>query len=156
MRDQFTSDGIVLDNALAFWVHRVYQALRVRTLHEFRAHGEEITPEQWIVLVRLWEQDGRSQSELGAAIHRDRPTTSRLVDGMERRGLLARRADAAHGRIQRVHLTARGKRLRTKLIPVARDLVARLVAGVSESDLEITRRTLQRLFDNLEPGQPEG
>lgn len=149
MRDQFTSDGIVLDNALAFWVHRVFQALRIATLREFREHGEEITPEQWIVLVRLWEQDGRSQTELGAAIHRDRPTTSRLVAAMEERGLVARRADAEHGRIQRVHLTPKGRRLRDKLVPIARALVARFVAGIPERDLEVTRRTLRRLFENL-------
>ena len=99
VRDQFTADGIVLDNAIAYWVHRVYQATRNASFATLRAAGEEITPEQWIVLVRLWEQDGRTQTELGESTYRDRPTMSRILDGMERRGLVKRKRDPDHGRV---------------------------------------------------------
>src|SRR6476661_7517020 len=58
MRDQFVGEsGVVLEKALAYWIHRVYQASRNEMFRMFREHGEEITPEQWIVLVRLWEED---------------------------------------------------------------------------------------------------
>ena len=46
---------------------------------ELRRVGEEITPEQWMVLVRLWEQDDRTQTELGQATYQDRPTMSRIL-----------------------------------------------------------------------------
>ena len=79
MKDQFKGDGIVLDNALAFWVHRVYQVVRNETYRAFRDAGTELTPEQWVVLVRLWEQDGRTQNDLCDSTFRDRPTMSRMV-----------------------------------------------------------------------------
>src|SRR5687767_7637081 len=91
VHDQFTSDGIVLDNALMFWVHRAYQAARNVTYDAFREHGVELTPEQWAVLVRLWECDGRTQNELCESTFRDKPTMSRMVDGMAARGLVERR-----------------------------------------------------------------
>jgi DNA-binding MarR family transcriptional regulator len=152
MRDQFTAGGIDLEKALAYWIHRVYQAERNEMFREFRESGEDITPEQWIVLVRLWEEDGRTQTELGASTFRDRPTMSRLLDGMEARGLLKRKADAENARAWRVHLTAEGKALRKKLVPGARHLVERSQRGISERDLKTTRDTLIQMFANLTQG----
>ena len=149
MRDQFVDDGIILDNALAFWIHRVYQATRNASFEVLRAEGEDVTPEQWIVLVRLWEQDGRTQTELGESTYRDRPTMSRILAGMERRGLVKRKTDPDHARIWRVYLTARGRALREELVPRARQIVERSLRGIPARDLEITRTTLRRMFDNL-------
>jgi DNA-binding MarR family transcriptional regulator len=154
VHDQFTSDGIVLDNALAYWIHRVYQATRNASFEVLRAEGEEITPEQWIVLVRLWDRDGRTQTELGESTYRDRPTMSRILSGMERRGLVRRRADPDNARIWRIHLTARGRALQPDLVPRARELVARSIEGIPRADLETTRATLRRMFENLTRSTP--
>ena len=147
--DQFTRDGVVLEEALAYWVHRVYQATRNESFRVFREAGEEITPEQWVILVRLWQRDGRTQTELGESTFRDRPTMSRILDGMERRELLVRRAAEEDGRAWRVYLTARGKGLEKRLVPVARALVERSLRGISRADLATTRATLKKVFDNL-------
>jgi DNA-binding MarR family transcriptional regulator len=153
MRDQFVGpDGVVLEKAMAYWVHRVYQASRNELFRLFRDEGEEITPEQWIVLVRLWEQDGRTQTDLGESTFRDRPTMSRILDGMERRGLVERRADPESARVWRVHLTPQGKGLRKKLVPKAKKLVGRMQRGISERDLAVTRETLRKMFVNLTEG----
>jgi DNA-binding MarR family transcriptional regulator len=150
MKDQFVGKaGVVLEKALAYWIHRVYQASRNDMFRRFREEGEEITPEQWIVLVRLWEEDGRTQTELGASTYRDRPTMSRILDGMERAGLVERRADPASARVWRVHLTPRGKTIKKKLVPIAHELVERTQRGIPEEDLVTTRQTLSRMFSNL-------
>jgi DNA-binding MarR family transcriptional regulator len=74
---------------------------------------------------------------------------SRILDGMERAGLVERRADPASARVWRVHLTARGKTLRKKLVPIAHELVERTQRGIPEKDLVTTRQTLSRMFSNL-------
>jgi DNA-binding MarR family transcriptional regulator len=150
VKDQFTSDGIALDNALAFWIQRVQQASRTLLYRRFNALGVELTPEQWMVLVRLWERDVMSQNELCEATLRDRATMSRIIDGMETRGLVSRRPSPDDARTRLVSPTAEATRLRRRLLPAVRAMVAELEAGVEESDLQTTRRTLQRLFLNLE------
>ena len=67
MKDQFRDGGIVVDNAIGFWIHRVYQATRNEMYRAFRERGCDVTPEQWAVLIRLWERDGCSQTELSDA-----------------------------------------------------------------------------------------
>jgi DNA-binding MarR family transcriptional regulator len=149
VKDQFTADGIIVDNAIGFWVHRVYQASRNELYRRFREAGEEVTPEQWAILLRLWERDGQTQSELSDGTFRDRPTMSRIVDGLESRGWVERRSDETDGRVRKVHLTRRGRDLRAKLVPVARGIVERMVDGIDERALVATRKALQKMFSNL-------
>ncbi|HWB79188.1 MAG TPA: MarR family transcriptional regulator [Nannocystaceae bacterium] len=149
MRDQFVDGGIVVENAIGFWIHRVYQAARNEMFRAFREHGEELTPEQWTVLIRLWEREGQSQSELSDATFRDRPTMSRILDGMEARGLLERRVSNADARVRLVHLTRHGRALQKRLVPVAEAIVKRMNHGIDDRALVTTRATLKRMFENL-------
>jgi DNA-binding MarR family transcriptional regulator len=149
MRDQFRDGEIVVDNAIGYWIHRVYQASRNEMFRAFREAGEEVTPEQWAVLIRLWEADGPTQAELSEATFRDAPTMSRILAGMEVRGLLERRADRDDGRVRRVHLTRQGRALQRKLVPVVERIVGRMVAGIDERSLVTTRSALRLMFANL-------
>jgi DNA-binding MarR family transcriptional regulator len=149
MRDQFDGSQIILENALPFLLHGVYQRIRTVTYRAFHEHGLEITPEQWIVLARLWQRGGRTVSELSESTQRDKPTMSRILDSMEAHGLLNRTVDEKDARTRIVDLTREGKALRKKLVPVAQSIVARLEAGIPEADLLTTRRTLRRMFENL-------
>lgn len=147
--DQFTRDGIIVEKAIGFWISRVYQASRAEMYRAFREAGEDITPEQWMVLIRLWEKEGQSQAELSDGTLRDAPTMSRILKTMEGHRLVVRRASAEDGRARAVYLTDRGRGLRKKLVPVARSLVERLTAGIPAADVEATRRTLRRMFENV-------
>ena len=56
-----------------------------RKLHRnFRQNGIEISPEQWTILLSLWEKDGITQQELCNATFKDKPSMTRLIDNMER------------------------------------------------------------------------
>ncbi len=149
MRGQFDGNQVQLDKALPFLIHACYQQIRSATYKEFLGHGLELTPEQWIVLVQLWEKDGQSQSALSERTLRDRPTMSRILDTMEKSGLVERTVDAQDARSRLVRLTRTGKALQAKLVPVAKKLVARLEQGIAERDLETTHRTLGRMLANL-------
>ena len=149
MKDQFSEHRVVVENAIGFWIHRVYQASRNEMFRAFREQGEEVTPEQWAVLIRLWERDGRTQGDLSEATFRDSPTMSRIVDSMEERGLLRRRSDDQDKRVRWIHLTKRGRELEKKLVPVVEELVGKMVAGIEERALLTTRATLRQMFANL-------
>src|SRR5437016_2379704 len=75
-----------------------------------------------------------------------RPTITRLVDGLERRGLVRRVNDPADGRVQLVAATAAGKRLLQK--GRARR-VERLMQGVMQLSEE-EQRVLARAADLME------
>lgn len=150
VKDQFTDSGVALDGALVFWAQRVNQAARSLMYRRFGEVGVDLTPEQWMVLVRLWEREDQTQTELCDSTLRDRPTMSRILDVMEERGLVQRKPDPADARARRVRPTAKGRRLREKLLPLVKTMVEQLEKGIDDDELVVTRRCLQRMFDNLE------
>lgn len=77
----------------------------VRTLADRRARAQGMTRAQWLILFRLRRHPGMSQSELAALLEVEPITVGRLVDRLEARGLVERRADPADRRIWRLHLT---------------------------------------------------
>jgi len=149
MRGQFNRGKIDLEKAISFAIQHAYERVRITLYREFHDSGHAITPEQWIVLVLLWERDERTPSELSEATLRDRPTMTRLLDTMERNGLVTRKPLPGDARGRVVRLTRHGRSLRAPLTTRARRIVKRLERGISESDLRVTQRTLNRIFENL-------
>jgi DNA-binding MarR family transcriptional regulator len=148
---QFSPDGgIILEEALGFWVARVYLASRAELYRRFKAHGVELTPEQWMVLVRLWQAEGQTQTDLASRTFRDLPTMSRILATMERTGLVSRKADPEDRRARLVYLTPLGRSLRKSLVSEARSMVDSMLHGIPEAEVGRTRKTLQRVLENLE------
>jgi len=67
-------------------------------------------------------------SQLAVHEHVSQPTMTALVTRLEREGLLARRSDAADGRVVLVVLTTAGRRYLRRRQRVGTDLVAGLIA----------------------------
>src|SRR6478736_7094187 len=83
----------------------LYDVARImRTKFDQRARARGMTRAQWHILARVERQPGLSQSELAAICEVEPITVARLVDRLEKRGLLERRADPSDRRIKRLHL----------------------------------------------------
>ena len=87
-----------------------------------------------------------TMSALAEAEQVRRPTITRLIDGLERRGLVRRASHAADGRVQLVEATAAGKRLLQK----GRERrVERLMQGIAHLPAE-DQRVLARAAELME------
>ena len=74
----------------------LYDVARImRTKFDQRARARGMTRAQWHILARVERQPGLSQSELAAICEVEPITVARLVDRLEKRGLLERRAGSA-------------------------------------------------------------
>ena len=90
MIEQFSFD---IQLIFAILNGKVSAAINRKLSRNFRQNGVEITPEQWTVLLFLWEKDGVTQQELCNATFKDKPSMTRLIDNMERQHLVVRIAD---------------------------------------------------------------
>jgi len=138
-----------LDSALGFVVGRTCHFMRKAFRQTFAAAGQSVTPEEWVVLNRLWVQDGQRHAELTASTVRDRTTVTRLLDSMVGKGLVRRETDPDDRRGVRTWLTPEGAALKHQLIPVATGLLARATRGISEEELDNCRKTLSKFQANL-------
>ncbi|AEG80663.1 MarR family transcriptional regulator [Corynebacterium ulcerans] len=71
-----------------------------------------ITYPQYLVLVCLWERDGRSIGQLADPLNLDSGTLSPLLQRMEDNGFVRRQHEKEDYRRLRIFLTAKGKRLK--------------------------------------------
>jgi DNA-binding MarR family transcriptional regulator len=120
-----------------------------RKLHRnFRQGGLEISPEQWTVLIYLWEQDGVTQQELCNATFKDKPSMTRLINNMERQHLVVRISDKVDRRTNRIHLTKDGKAIEEKARLIANHTLKEALAGVTLDELGVGQEMLRKVFFN--------
>ena len=77
------------------------------------------------------------------------PTTVSALRAMEKRGHVVRRQNPHSRRETHVFLTAAGRALKDRLVPLAEDVNAVGLRGIAAADIAATRRTLLALIQNL-------
>ena len=139
-----------LDDSYGYLINLAAQRLKYELHQTFQAKGYDVTPEQWAVLNRLWEEDGLSQVELAERTFKDKPGTTRILSLLEKKGIVVRRQDENDRRVLRVYLTKIGKDLKAKLIPCAEDVLAKSGGDITKGQIAQFKRTLHQILGNLE------
>ena len=108
----------------------------------------------WTFLRILWERDGLTQRELSDEAGVMEPSTFAALKAMEKRGYIARRQTPGNRKNVYVHLTAKGRALEKKLVPLAKQVNALAVRGVPRAQVDAARATLLAVISNLEGERP--
>jgi DNA-binding MarR family transcriptional regulator len=103
-----------------------------------------LTVSQYAVLSLLAEHPDLSNAELARRSFVTPQTMNELLQKLEARGLIERRAHAAHARILPLRLTPSGEALLAAGDERVRDIEARMVADLTVEEHEHLRTALQR------------
>jgi MarR family transcriptional regulator for hemolysin len=90
------------------------------------------------------------QKELATALGIEGPSLVRLLDSLERRGLIERREDEYDRRARGIHLTQAGHDLAVRVAKVGTEIQLRLLESVPPGDLEICQRVLAQIEHKLD------
>jgi DNA-binding MarR family transcriptional regulator len=143
----------VPEDRLAHLVKDAWRAY-VRAL-QMRLAPHGVSFGHWTFLRILWEQDGVTQRELSAAAGVMEPTTTAAVKALVALGYVERRQSLANRKNVYVHLTARGRALKRRLVPLAQEVNAVAIAGIAPANVETTRRTLLAIIRQLAADETE-
>ena len=119
-------------------------------LKSFAQEDLNITTEQWTVLSCLWKEDRVTQQELCDLTRKDKPSMTRLIDNLERSKLVVRVPHATDRRVNLIHLTQYGASLREKVTSIVQGVVDKALADVSEEEVALSRKVLNRIITNLD------
>ncbi len=119
------------------------RALQVR----LAMHG--VSFGHWAFLRILWERDGLNQRELSDQAGVMEPTTFSAIRAMEKLGYVVRVQRPPNRRMVFIQLTAKGRHLRSKLVPLAEEVNGIGIAGLKAADVAVTRQTLLAILSNL-------
>ncbi len=120
----------------------VILARLIRTEADRRARAHGMTRAQWQLLIRLETQPGILQKELAEILEVEPITVARLVDRLEARGMVERRADPMDRRCWRLHLTEQSRPLLGEIDVQLTDMARSLCAGLDEAALCTTMKAL--------------
>ena len=132
---------------LIFAMARSHRALAAQLLADLSLY-----PGQELILMQLWDTDGRSQKELREMQRVDHSTINKSVRRLEAAGLVRREASPEDGRVALVFLTDKGRELETVTKAAWAELERRTVTGLSEAEQRQFCQLAGKIGVNVEPG----
>ena len=145
-----TIQSFSVDDALGFVINRAAIIMRKRLNHISNKEGVDITPEEFAILGRLWEEDGLLQTVLTDKTLKDKTTVTRLLERLIKKSLIKKKVDETDRRNFRIYLTKKGKILMLKMIPFVISLTETACKDINQQDLMTTLRTLRMIVKNLD------
>jgi MarR family transcriptional regulator for hemolysin len=115
---------------------------------ELRASGQTLARARVLALL-AHERGGMPQRELASELSIENPTLVRLLDGLERQGLVARVPEAEDRRANRVALTEAAAPVAAEVTGISSQLRDRVLDGIAEADLTVALQVLRAISANL-------
>lgn len=148
MTDDPTPPQLRLENQLCFAVYSAAHAFAQAYRQWLDPMG--LTYPQYLVMLLLWEKDGRSVNELGQPLMLDSGTLTPLLKRMEKAGLVRRTRDERDERVTRIFLTDDGRQLRARAETIPPALLC--ATDLSLEDATVTREKMKDLSHRLRAG----
>ena len=135
-------DGVDELSAETFRAFISTMRLHARLITRLVDEDEGVHPGQLFCLRVIANHDGIAQRDLAEELHVARPSVTRMLQGMERAGMVERRDDEHDQRLTRVYLTDRGRDFDSRFRHVAAAYVKDTIGRLPAAD----RRELIRLL----------
>lgn len=142
-------ENFKIEDALGAVVNRAAIIIRKKLTDYLKEAGYDITPEEFSILSRLWDEDGLFQTEITERTLKDKTRVTRLLGGLIEKSLIEKKVDKADRRNYHIYLTKKGKALKYEVLPIVMRLLSSASANIQQSDLEVTIKTLKSIFNNL-------
>jgi MarR family transcriptional regulator, organic hydroperoxide resistance regulator len=137
-----------LTEAFPYLLNRV--GVRMGDLFTRRLVTADLTLAMYRVLAALWEKGDQRLGDLAEVTSVELSTLSRMVGKLARRGLVSRGRPESNGRTVRIELTASGKKLVERFIPLATRHEDVSLRGFKTADIARLKADLAKVYRNLD------
>ena len=136
-----------LEDHVFFYFSQIL-ARRTRAINAgLRPYGLDYS--RWRVLAVLQQHSGATMGRLADLTSVDRTTLTRTLGLMEEAGLIVRREGKSDRRSLAISLTAQGRRMFARILPLTLSETDRALTGFSAEEIEVLKDWLRRMADNL-------
>jgi len=139
-----------MERAIGYVVNRAALRMKMELKRAFKAKGYNLTAEHWAVMNCLWEKQGTTQTEIAKKIAKDKTNLTRILDIMERNGLINREYHESDRRSYRIFLTQKAWRMKDELIAIAEEVSSVATRGISAKSQREIIRLMNIINSNLE------
>lgn len=128
---------------------RVPMTLNRFLSQSFKANDIILSREQWTILAILWKEEGISQQAIADATYRDKPSTTRLIDNLEKQEFIERRPHARDRRQNLIYLTPKGKAIEKQIMEVVNQTIIKATEGLSDQQIATIRDSFEIIYENI-------
>ncbi len=122
---------------------------KLAALFQYRLAPFGITPEQWSVLNQIDKAQGLIQKEIAERVSKDKPTTTRILDHLEKKGLIYKKLGQRDRRSYLVYSTDAGKALVRETTSIEDSVTADVKSCISDSEYDMLMKVLMRIRHHL-------
>ena len=136
-------------NSLGAQMAIALQLMKRKNHHAIASAGFDITMEQLAILEMLHYFGDLNMTELAHAVWKQNANITRIVDKLEARQLVERKAVKGDRRANLVSITKKGKQLFENVIPIVFDAYKDEVSTISKEEEATTLSTLKKIISHL-------
>lgn len=137
-----------LDERVSYLIYRTALRIRLRIHRTIRDLGLDISPEQLGLLIRLSEEQGLNQKELAEKTFTDKPSTTRMIEKLEKKQLIKRMVNNEDKRAYQLYLTSKGRKVKDQLDERIANQ-GRIYRGFTKKEKNELIRLINRAYENL-------
>ena len=100
----------------------------------------------------MWANDGLYQSDIAKELDVKAPSLTRLVEQLEKKGMVERKSCSDDARAKRVYLTDEGRDIRIRSVESVHFLEDMLFEGFDREEKDETIDYLTRMLQNIKVG----
>lgn len=139
-----SSDDFHLHNSFTFWIARLASAMREQFNQALAEH--DITWPQWMIMNVLHHKLAVTPAQIADNIGVDRSAVTRLVDRLEKKGMVARSFDGLDRRSIQIVMTTQGCRLVTQINAAAKEHQDSFMSQLPSTECRGLKGNIQKLL----------
>lgn len=144
-----STESFKLEQAIGMNVNRTAFLMTEEISRRFNSHGYALSAQDFAILFRLQKQGPMTQVAIAAVTMRDKTTITRRINGLTKKGFVARNACQNDRRCFRIALTESGHQALAVMIPLVADFQQEMLNDISDEEKAITIKTLKHISETI-------
>lgn len=143
-----------LNNVVNFLLEQTVRQMRGYAQRQLDTLQTGITVDQWVLLKIIEERKQISQVELAQVAHKDTASITRILDLLQKKGLIQRIDDEFDRRKYMISLTGEGVAFVNSHFPFVNSIRSQIVHGLSTDEIKTLKVILEKIRNNLGSSGP--
>ncbi len=140
---------MILNKQVGVYLNLVHYQFKQYLNKIFHSRGFNLTPEQYLVIDTLWDEGVLSQQQIADIIIKDKNSVTKLIDALEKKGLVQRRTDEQDRRLNKIHLTKEALNIKDVITEIAIESTNTIFKNIPREDLEKFVSVLNKMSLNI-------
>lgn len=109
----------------------------------------DITPDQWVVMYYLWEENGLSVGEIARRTKKDFANVTRIIDKLEKRKYVTKRKSKNDSRSYNVFIKPKTEKIKEELQSIWKQAADTALSGIGKTEQKQLMETLSKIENNM-------